>query len=186
MPASTKPTSAIPSSQPIASTSKAVAPNARQSALEDKMGQIRGVEQPLHQIVHTSKFIADDEAGPDEPDSPVADGDEEEEWTGFGSGDEDSTELPALSWEDVMGEEGVTMDTEKGEESASVAAEEVDQAFGDVFSDDDDAEEEEEDSDDVEIVLDAPEDPPAFVKSKKVGNGKAPASSKKRGALLWS
>ena len=57
-------------------------------ALGNSVRSIKGVTQPLHQIVHSSKFMADDDQKIDEDTEPE-DEDEDEEWDGIGSDDDD-------------------------------------------------------------------------------------------------
>jgi nuclear GTP-binding protein len=100
-----------------ASTSSAVAPPStlrQRNAEGDDVGRIKGVVQPLHQIVRNTDFLSDDEgAGDDDLDDGInaVDYDEDEEWGGII--DEDSLEVevegaevgeePPLAWDDIMG-----------------------------------------------------------------------------------
>lgn len=125
----------------------------------DKTASIKGVQQPLHQIVHSNKFLADDEQKLDPVETAaevdvVADDldvelndEEEEEWTGFGSAEEDDEE--ALTWEEVMGLEESKSEAPADEEEIE---EEIDDMIDDVFGDSD-----QEQSDEVDIVIDAPQ-----------------------------
>lgn len=94
-----------------------------EDALGNSVKSIKGVTQPLHQIVRSNKFMADDEHhAPDEEDEeeeevPVVEGAEEEgEWEGIES-DEDDEEVgsdeesffeeeddtePPLQWDDLF------------------------------------------------------------------------------------
>jgi len=119
---------------------------------------VKGVQQPLHQIVHSTKFIADDE----QVIEPMSDEAEEEEWTGFGESedvlddvDEEEQEgEESLTWEDIMGGEGTEEMKGEGDEELD---QEVDDAFDEVFGSDED------DEDDIELVL---EEEPAQAKPK--------------------
>ena len=115
-------------------------------ALGNKVKSVKGVTQPLHQIVHTTRFLADDEAmfpdDDEEEDVEEAEAElaEAEDWSGvedeeedddeeeesFEVGSEDDTE-PPLQWEDLF-----------------------DQAVGEAEGGEKDSE------DDVEIIVEAP------------------------------
>jgi len=97
-----------------ASTSKAK--KGKQTGGTDELGNtvksIKGVTQPLHQIVHSSKFMEDDDRKIDddsEPEEEVAEEveeDEEEEWQGIGSDDEAEEDEDDEELEDASFEEG--------------------------------------------------------------------------------
>lgn len=146
----------------------------------DRTAQVKGVQQPLHQIVHSNKFLADDEQklDPAEEELEVVVNDlegeieeqeaEDDEWTGFGEeaseANESKDEIP--SWEEVMG-----LETAPKEDDAELE-EEIDDILGEVFASDADDQE----SDDVEIVLEE--------ESKSVGNPDLKLSKSKRGRFL--
>lgn len=99
------------------------------------MRKIRSVEQPLHQVIRSSKFLAED----DEDDQPEAEAEEEEEWTGIGSNTADATAEAeeSMTWEQLMD----LHDDPVTSMSPSAAVDEV------VIPSD------EEEDDDVDIVL---------------------------------
>ncbi len=91
-----------------ASTSKPK--KGKQTGGTDELGNevksIKGVTQPLHQIVHSSKFMEDDDRKIEDDSEPEAEADEveEDEWEGIGSDDEgeeeDDDELDEASFEE--------------------------------------------------------------------------------------
>ena len=74
-------------------------------ALGNSVRSIKGVTQPLHQIVHSSKFMADDDQKIDEDTEPE-DEDEDEEWDGIGSDDDDEDDEEEEEDEDPEFSEG--------------------------------------------------------------------------------
>ncbi|KAM0746605.1 NGP1NT-domain-containing protein [Meredithblackwellia eburnea MCA 4105] len=116
----------------------------------DKVKVVKGVTQPLHQIVHSTKFLDDDEAGRDDDDEDEEDEgeaeDDEEEWGGIQDEDLESGEEEDDSFE---------LGSDAGDEPPLQWDELFDQVVGDAEKEDSGEEDEEES--DVEIVLDAEE-----------------------------
>lgn len=88
----------------------------------NEIGRIKGVIQPLHQIVRNADFLSEDEGDDELEPGVVADHDEEEEWGGIVEqevelGVEEDEEAP-LAWDDIMGDDGAA-----GDESDEAVAE---------------------------------------------------------------
>ncbi|BGP47357.1 GTPase required for pre-60S ribosomal subunit nuclear export and maturation [Rhodotorula kratochvilovae] len=204
----------LPRPLKLASASSAAAEQT-ESAPSTKMGatksldadgntvrRVPGVTQPLHQIVHSTKFLPDDvkrvemdevAAASDDDDeqeegAEFDDEDDEEEWGGIESGDEEEDddefdpevgagEIP-LEWDElfaqVVGEED---DDEapaaKGKASPAVKR----KAAALEEQEDDDEESLDEDEEDVEILLEGEEE------AARGANGKPPAAAKRTRAI---
>ncbi|BGP15275.1 hypothetical protein JCM10213_008303 [Rhodosporidiobolus nylandii] len=148
--------------------------------------RIPGVTQPLHQIVHSTKFLPDDvkrveveeeeAASEGEAEAEVAEGEEEEEWGGIASDggesleedefeeEEDGDAEPPLEWDELFAQAvGEELPSKKAAKAAAESEEadsgpevDIEDSFDVEGSDDDD---EEEDDEDVEIVLEKEEAP---------------------------
>ncbi|GAA5933790.1 hypothetical protein JCM1841_002125 [Sporobolomyces salmonicolor] len=172
------------SSAPVASTSTTTL-----DAEGNTVRRLPGVTQPLHQIVHTTKFLADDvrqieqdeseEEAQEEGDDVEED---EEEWGGIESGEESDEEEeddefdgevgdaePPLEWDELfaqaVGEAEADAPASAKTKAAKSAAEE--------------SEEDEEEDDDVEIIVDAPKSKKAAAQKKKA----APPPKKRNRAI---
>ncbi|GAA5872151.1 hypothetical protein JCM1840_006335 [Sporobolomyces johnsonii] len=173
------------SSAPVASTSTTTL-----DAEGNTVRKLPGVTQPLHQIVHSTKFLADDVRQIDQDDSDEEAQEEvedEEEWGGIESeesGDEvddDDDEFdgevgdaePPLEWDELfaqaVGEAEADAPASAKAKAAKSAADE---------SEEDDEDDDEED-DDVEIILDAPKSKKAAAQKKKA----APPPKKRTRAI---
>ncbi|GAA5953366.1 hypothetical protein JCM3765_005016 [Sporobolomyces pararoseus] len=164
---------------PVASTS---ASKLDTDAEGNTIRKLPGVSQPLHQIVHSTKFLPDDnkKIEEDEDDEEPVDSsfyveDDEEEWGGIASegveageeedeeeefdGDEGDSAEP-LEWDDLFANAEGALD--KAAEESFVTEE------GDLSGDENDEEEEEEE---VEIIVDEPK-AAATKASKKKSAGK--------------
>ncbi|GEM08286.1 hypothetical protein Rt10032_c05g2303 [Rhodotorula toruloides] len=197
---------------PSSSTSKSLKPSKLsgptlfKSQLDDEGNTVRkvpGVTQPLHQIVHSTKFLPDDvrRVEQDEEDEELVEGgeDDEEEWGGIQEEDEEEDERevevevgdaePPLEWDElfaqVVGEEedggaddvevanGATSDAEEDNDSLEIDDESLD---GD---EDEDEDEDEESEEDVEIVLNQEDERPRSAAAQ----GKRPAGKKRTRAI---
>ncbi|GAA5892440.1 putative GTPase NOG2 [Sporobolomyces salmoneus] len=168
--------SGVASTTPVASTS---ASKLDTDAEGNTIRKLPGVTQPLHQIVHSTKFLPDDnkkiEDDEDEDDEPVDSSfyveDDDEEWGGIASegadGLEDDDEeeegdesAEPLEWDDLFANAEGALD--KAEESFVTVDDDEEELSGD--------EEEEE----VEIIVDQPKSAAAAVTkaSKKKAAGK--------------
>ncbi|KAM0788791.1 hypothetical protein ACM66B_002880 [Microbotryomycetes sp. NB124-2] len=155
------------------------------NALDDQgntVKSIRGVTQPLHQIVHTSKFLEDDDdkvhvGDGDEDDEQEYALDEEEEWGGIqddeeGEDDEDDEdddetgefevadgEVP-LQWEELFAQAVGDADASSEDEAVAANGAEEELSENDIPELVDarsDADEEDDDEDEeVEVVIDEP------------------------------
>lgn len=119
---------------------------------------IKGVTQPLHQIVHSTKFLADDNQKIDEDtdEEEVEDAEEdEEEWGGIGSEGEDDDD-------EDDDEEDESFEAEFGDAEVPLQWDQLfEQAVGDAESGAD------SDDEDVELVMDEPGETPLPGKSAK-------------------
>lgn len=125
---------------------------------------IKGVTQPLHQIVHTTKFLADDDqrVGEESEEEEQDDNDEEddeEEWGGIA---EDDIEPEQDDSDDAVDFEGDLPDGDVPLEWDDLFAQAVGEAESGEEEDVDADEVEEED--DVELVIDEPGSLPVTTK----------------------
>ncbi|GAA5916336.1 hypothetical protein JCM8208_005307 [Rhodotorula glutinis] len=161
--------------------------------------RVPGVTQPLHQIVHSTKFLPDDvkrvemdeaveasSEGEDEDDEDEAEFDDDgEEWGGIESGDDEDDldddefegeagagEIP-LAWDElfaqVVGEEDGAVKSSPATKRKAAALEEEEDE--DSFD--------EEDDEDVEILVEGETASPA----RSAANGKPPAAAKRTRAI---
>lgn len=159
------------------------------------MRKVPGVTQPLHQIVHSTKFLPDDvrRVEVDDEEEGEDEEEEEEEWGGIQEDDEDDEAVdvevgdaePPLEWDELFAQ---VVGEEEGADADDAASD------GEAEGDDDDEEEsleiddesldgreeDEEDSseEDVEIVLDAEEEEER-PRPASQAHGKRPAGKKR-------
>ncbi|GAA6063740.1 hypothetical protein JCM10212_000779 [Sporobolomyces blumeae] len=178
--ASTSTSTSTSEAAPVASTS---ASRLDTDAEGNTIRRLPGVTQPLHQIVHSTKFLPDDVKTVEQDDSDDEEGadasfavDDEEEWGGIASDDDEEDEDEEEEDDEFDEEDG---DAEPPLEWDELFAQAVGEAEGDLPSaaaDEDD--EEEEDEEDVEIIVDE-EKPAAGSKA-----GKNAGAPKKRNRLI--
>ncbi|BGO98688.1 Nucleolar GTP-binding protein 2 [Rhodotorula toruloides] len=203
---------------PSSSTSKSLKPSKLsgpsssatmfKSQLDDEGNTVRkvpGVQQPLHQIVHSTKFLPDDvrrvEMDGDEEEEASGEEDEEEEWGGIQEDAEEEEDVevevggaePPLEWEElfaqVVGEDedgaddvegasagGATSDAEDDEEEEESL--EIDDESLDGEEDDEDEQEQGSSEEDVEIVMNQEDERP-----RAAASGKRPAGKKRTRAI---
>lgn len=124
----------------------------------EKTRRIMNVDQPLHQVVHTSKFLAEDEQDDKPADAAAAEavieGGEDEEWSGIGA-DTSAAAEESMTWEQLM---------DLHDDPEPKVAPETEELDVEVPLEDD-----EEDDDDVDIVLEGSEDEAPRKKPAKKG-----------------
>jgi len=168
---------------PVASTS---ASKLDTDAEGNTIRKLPGVTQPLHQIVHSTKFLPDDNQKIDrEDEEPIESSfvveDDEEEWGGIASEGEDAEEEEGE--ESFDGEEGDSAeplewdDLFANAEGALDGAEKAEASFVTVDEDDEDSEGDLEEEEEVEIITEQP-----TAKSAK-GKSKAPVKRSKSRAF---
>ncbi|MBW0537351.1 hypothetical protein O181_077066 [Austropuccinia psidii MF-1] len=129
----------------------------------EKKSVIKGVTQPLHQIVRSNKFLEEDETGGSENEEQISSGIEKdsageseqsfdefsdsEEWSGIGSEDEDDEEAASNSEDDLCYEDLIKNESQlilKTNESTRLEKLEANHQF------------EEEDDDDLNVIINQP------------------------------
>jgi hypothetical protein len=115
---------------------------------------IKGVTQPLHQIVHSTKFLEDDDQRIDqdseeEEEDEEEDNDEDEEWGGIA---EEDIEADDDSDEDAADFEGDLPEGDVPLEWDDLFA----QAVGEAESGQEEVEEDDDEEEEVEVVIDEP------------------------------
>ncbi|GAA5823150.1 hypothetical protein JCM5353_005797 [Sporobolomyces roseus] len=157
---------------PVASTS---ASKLDTDAEGNTIRKLPGVTQPLHQIVHSTKFLPDDNQKIDrEDEEPIESSfvveDDEEEWGGIASEGEDDEEEEGE--ESFDGEEGDSAeplewdDLFANAEGALDGADKAEASFVTVDEDDEDSEGDLEEEEEVEIITEQPTAKSAKGKSK--------------------
>lgn len=157
-PQTAEPSTKVASSEPVTKSA-----TASEGPELEKTRRIVAVDQPLHQVIHTSKFLAEDEEDdkPAEEDTTEQEG---EEWSGI-SADAPEADVAdeSMTWEQLM---------DLHDEPEPKAAEGEDDEDVDVSLDDED--------DDIDIVLDNSEDEAPRKSSKAAAQSKL-----KRGVYIW-
>ncbi|GAA5882199.1 hypothetical protein JCM16303_002275 [Sporobolomyces ruberrimus] len=171
----------------VASTTPAASTSASKLDTDAEGNTIRrlpGVTQPLHQIVHSTKFLPDDnkkiDVDEDEDDEPVDSSfyveDDGEEWGGIASGDEDEEE----DEEEFDGEEGDSAEPLEWDDLFANAEGALDKAAEESFvtvDGDEESGDEDEEEEDVEIIV---EQPKAGVATAKVSKKKVTGPKRNR------
>ncbi|GAA6010062.1 hypothetical protein JCM11491_005849 [Sporobolomyces phaffii] len=169
---------------PVASTS---ASKLDTDAEGNTIRRLPGVSQPLHQIVHSTKFLPDDnkkidvdeDEDDDEPvDSSFAVEDDDEEWGGIaseGEGDEDEDEFDGdegdsaepLEWDDLFA-------------NAEGALDKAEESFVTVEDDEEESGDEDEEEEEVEIIVDQPKSAAGTTTVTKTTKKKAAGKKRNR------
>lgn len=161
--------------------------------------RVPGVTQPLHQIVHSTKFLPDDvkrvemdeavEASSEAEDEVDEDeggfDDDGEEWGGIESGDEDEDDLDDDEFEGEAGAGEIPLAWDElfaqvvGEEDGAVKSSPATKRKAAALEEEDEDSFDEEDEDDVEILVEGETASPA----RSAGSGKPPAAAKRSASL---
>ncbi|GAA5927214.1 putative GTPase NOG2 [Sporobolomyces koalae] len=171
---------ATPAAAPVASTS---ASKLDTDAEGNTIRRLPGVSQPLHQIVHSTKFLPDDNKKIEEEDEePIETSfvveDDEEEWGGIASDDDDDVVEEEEDEEDF--EEGDSAEPLEWDDLFANAEGALNGASADqsIATENGDDEEEEDEEEDIDIIVDRAE--PAAAKSSKKKN----SAGKKRNRAI--